>query len=129
VTHIGARVRDYAALSGIGGGMVSELRDAYGQPRVRVYGGRSWERNRSRARSGHYWLEGFAEWLPHVAPQVDPVRVVLEAGRSFDSFRGAGVFVRGYSGQDDYNLGFLTNLRVIHVGIAMGGESRASFRR
>lgn len=109
--------------------MVGELRDVYGQPRVRVYGGRSWEHNRSHKRSGHHWLEGFVEWLPRAAPHVDPVRVVIESGRSFDAFRGAGVFLRGYSGQDDYNLGFLTNLRVIHLGIAMGGESRASFRQ
>ena len=129
MTHVGMRVRDYSLMSGIGGGMVDELREAYGNPPVRLQAGRTWESNRDHARSGSQWLDGFVEFLPSRAPQVDPIRIVVEYGRSFDAFRGAGFFVRAYSGRDDYNLGFLTNLRVVHLGIAMGGEGRPSFRQ
>lgn len=128
VLHLGVKVRDYAALSPIGGGMVDELRSEYGQPRLRVFGGANWERNRNESWSGNSWIEGFVEVLPGRSPQVDPVRFSLEVGHSFDRLDGVGVFARAYSGQDDYNLGFLTNIRVIHVGVAVGGESRMSFR-
>jgi hypothetical protein len=108
--------------------MSRELRDLYGVPRVRLYAGRSWERNPSDGTPGQWWLDGFAEALPGRSPQVDPVRVSVELGRSFDRMKGLGVFLRGYSGQDDYNLGLLTNLRVLHIGVVLGGEARLSFR-
>jgi hypothetical protein len=45
-----------------------------------------------------------------------------------DKKSGWGVFVRAYSGQDDYNLGFLTNLRVLQVGATASGERMPYFR-
>ena len=129
IGYVALRVRDYRLLRGIGGGMSDELRSLYGAPRIRVSAGVQREKNTSQRWPGQTWIEGFVEALPGASSQVDPVRVSLEIGKSFDRLDGMGVFARLYTGQDDYNLGFLTNLRVVHFGVAVGGEGRSAFRR
>ena len=128
VWSAGLRYRNYTLLSGIGGGMTQELQDLYGPHRIRAVGSYSRETNDTRKVPGRLWVEGFIEAMPGAAAQVGSIRVSMEVGRSFDAMQGTGLFARYYRGQDDYNLGFLTKLSVVQVGMVLGGEARIGFR-
>lgn len=126
---LGGQLRAYHPYYGLGGGMAPELRRLYGPGRLRLLANRVVQTNRWLG-PGQFRLEGFVEALLDTRdPSVDPVRVSLEVARTMDKRSGWGVFARGYSGQDDYNLGFLTNLRVLQVGATTSTERMPSFRR
>jgi hypothetical protein len=75
-----------------------------------------------------------ASWaLPRGIPghpdEVPPVRVSVEAARTMDKRGGWGVFARVYTGQDDYNLGFLTRITVLQLGATISQERMPSFHQ
>lgn len=126
---VGAHVRAYQPWYWLGGGMSKELRELYGPTRIRLTANYVWQQERLLCLGpGQLRLEGFAEALPGASDEVDPVRISIEIARTLDRRGGWGLFLRGYSGQDDYNLGFLTNLRVVQFGAIVTGERMPTFR-
>jgi hypothetical protein len=125
---LGAQMREYYLYRNIPGGMTRELADVYGPLRVRALGHRVSQRNDRLFGPGQFRLEGFVELIHGGPPEVDPVRVSLEVARTMDKRSGWGVFLRGYHGQDDYNLGFLTNITVVQLGVTLSGERMPAFK-
>lgn len=126
---LGAQVRDYHLYSGVRGGMSRELRDVYGPTRVRALWNHVAQRGQHRVFGpGQLRWEVMAEWLPGASDRVDPVRGYVELARTMDKRSGWGVFGRVYNGQDDYNLGFLTSIRVLQVGVTTSGERMPAFK-
>jgi len=126
----GAQVRAYQPYYWLGGGMSKELRQLYGPTRVRLLANRVVQRGSGRIFGpGQFRVEGYAEGLlGTVTDEVSRVRLSLEVARTMDKRSGWGVFVRGYSGQDDYNLGFMRQIRVVQVGATASGERMPSFK-
>ena len=106
------------------GGITKEIRPLYGPTRLRLFGGLE-----TRATwlpsylQGRQWLEGWGEYL--FGPRRDelsPVRLHLESGLSLDAVNCLGAFLRFYSGQDYYNLGFTTDFTVLQAGIVFSAS-------
>jgi len=76
---------------------------------------------------GPYWISGWGEHS-NGHERVGKWRGAAEIGKTFDRHHGAGVFLRGYYGHDDYNIAFLRHLAVLQAGITLGGERRPTFR-
>ena len=111
------------------GGITKEIRPLYGPTRLRLFGGLE-----TRAiwlpsyLQGRQWVEGWGEYL--FGPRRDelsPVRLHLESGLSLDAVNGLGAFLRFYSGQDYYNLGFTTDFTVLQAGIVFSASPAQSF--
>jgi hypothetical protein len=128
VVGIFARYRDYAVLSEWPGGMDEDLRRLYGDRRIRAGVDVSWESSSSAWWTGAAWAHGWIEVSNGEAAAVDGMRAALEVGKGFDRAGGTGIFLRYYDGHDDYNAAFLAPLRVLQVGISLGGERRPSLR-
>ena len=126
----GVQVRAYQPYYWLGGGMSKELRRQYGPTRVRVLANRVTQHATGRFFGpGQLRVEGYAEGiLGSLNDEVSRVRLSLELARTMDKRSGWGVFVRGYSGQDDYNLGFMRQINVIQLGATASGERMPSFR-
>lgn len=127
VVGVFARYRDYEALSGWPGGMDPDLRRLYGSRRVRIGIDLSLE-DLWTAPRGPVWAHAWAELSNGEAPAAEGVRFAVEVGKTFDVLNGTGLFARYYDGHDDYNAAFLTPLRVLQIGVSLGGERRASVR-
>lgn len=125
---LGGQVRAYQPYYWLGGGMSEELREVYGPTRVRGLWNSVSQRNGRLFGPGLLRYEAWIEGIFGAAPQVDPVRISLEVARTMDRRSGWGVFARGYHGQDDYNLGFLTNITVLQVGVTQSAERMPAFR-
>jgi len=124
--------RAYSPLSGVGGGMVGELSQAYGPTRVRLtverdqfLPTRRWWRGH-----GHQRLLAWSEYIAGgSALRVPRWRGAAEWGVTDYTRAGAGPFVRLYYGQDDYNLGFTHNLGlVLHLGLSFDPERLPTIR-
>ena len=126
---IGGHVRSSEVYNGLGGSMSKELRDAYGPLRVRLLGQWVGQRNGRFWGPGQRRFEGFVELIPGHPDEVPPVRVSVEAARTMDKRGGWGVFARVYTGQDDYNLGFLTRITVLQLGATISQERMPSFHQ
>ncbi|HEU4722927.1 MAG TPA: hypothetical protein VFS59_16320 [Gemmatimonadaceae bacterium] len=127
---LGAQVRAYQPYYWLGGGMSKELRQQYGPTRVRILANRVRQHATGRFFGpGQLRVEGWAEGiLGSLNDEVSRVRLSLEVARTMDKRSGWGLFARGYSGQDDYNLGFMRQITVIQVGATASGERMPSFR-
>jgi hypothetical protein len=107
------------------GGIGHEQRIRYGQTRVR--GTYEFTQRHTTCPRGRFRFEGFAEYI-HDAPEGVP-RVTVSASPefTFDSVGGWGFFLRYYRGQDYYNLGFLSRLHEVAVGIVFDAGKFAQF--
>ena len=83
-------------------------------------------RFRMTAIRGPFWVSGWAE-SSNGSDRVGKLRTAAEIGKTFDAFRGTGVFARWYKGHDDYNLAFLERINVVQIGFTFGGERRPQF--
>jgi hypothetical protein len=128
---LGGQVRAYQPYYWLGGGLSEELRALYGPTRIRALANHVTQHSSGRFFGpGQFRVEGFVEALAGTRhSSVDPVRVSIEVARTMDKRGGWGLFARVYSGQDDYNLGFLTNIRVLQIGATATAERMPSFRR
>lgn len=126
---VGGHVRLYQPYYEVPGGMSEELRALYGPTRVRLLAHRVRQVD-GRGGPGLYRIEGFVEGLLGARhEELEPLRFSVELARTFDKRSGWGVFARAYAGQDDYNLGFLRNLRVAQVGVTASTERMPTFHR
>jgi hypothetical protein len=122
------RVRDYRTLSGAPGGMNDDLMRLYGSLRIRG-GGEVLSEGKSEGRfRGPRWFSGWAEISNGNAPQIEKWRLLGEIGKTFDGLNGVGFIVQGYWGHDDYNISFLHPIKVVRVGVTLGGERRPTFK-
>lgn len=128
VLGVYVRFRDYTTLSGWPGGMDEDLRRLYGDRRLRVGVDGTWEHGPTDWWSGATWVNAWAEGSNGDAQAARGLRFSAEAGTTFDRLGGTGLFVRYYDGHDDYNAAFLTPLRVLQIGVSLGGERRPSLR-
>jgi hypothetical protein len=112
----------------LGGSMSKELRDAYGPLRVRLLGQHVSQRA-AYFGPGQLRFEGMMELIPGHPDEVPPIRASIEAARTFDKRGGWGLFARAYTGQDDYNLGLLTNVTVLQLGATFSQERMPSFHQ
>jgi hypothetical protein len=128
---VGGQVRAYQPYYWLGGGMSEQLRGLYGPTRVKVLANHVVQHPSGWLFGpGQFRVEGYLEGiLGTLGDEVPPVRVSLELARTMDKRSGWGVFIRGYAGQDDYNLGFMRNIRVVQVGATASGERMPSFLR
>jgi hypothetical protein len=126
----GGQVRAYQPYYWLGGGLSEELRRLYGPTRVRVLANRVIQRRDGRYFGpGQFRVEGWVEGILGTRTQdVDPVRLSLEIARTMDKRSGWGLFIRAYSGQDDYNLGFMQNIRVVQLGVTATNERLPYFK-
>ena len=124
--------RAYSPLSGIGGGMVGELSQAYGPTRIRLtverdqfLSTRRWWRGH-----GHQRLLAWGEYIAGGSVlRVLRWRGAAEWGVTDYTRAGAGQFVRLCYGQDDYYLGFTQNLGlVLHLGLSFDPERLPTIR-
>lgn len=111
------------------GKITDEIYPLYGPTRLRLFGG--WEtkaQSLPRSLRGQQWVEGWGEYLfDPLADDVSPFRFSLEAGFTLDKLNGLGAFVRFYSGQDYYNLGFMDELSLFQFGIVFSSSPAQSF--
>lgn len=128
IVSVFARVRDYHLLSGVPGGMDTDLRRLYGATRVRAGADYTCETAEAGCFLGISWAGAWAEYSNGTARAVKGARIAVEVGRTLDWLGGTGFFVRYYNGHDDYNAAFLTSLNVVHIGVSLGGERRPSFK-
>lgn len=88
----------------------------------------TWEHGPTDWWSEATWVSAGAEGSNGDARAAEGVRFAGEAGTTFDRFGGAGLFARYYDGHGDDNAAFLTPLRVLQIGVSLGGERRPSLR-
>ncbi len=121
------RVRDYRSVSWIGGGMSDDLQRLYGAVRIRAGGEAVFETDGDGRFRGPHLIDG---WIEHAGgrSRAGSWRGAVEYSKTFDGINGTGVFVRGYAGHDDYNIAFLRQIRVLQIGVILGGERRPTFR-
>jgi hypothetical protein len=135
---LGGQVRAYQPYYWLGGGMSKGLRQQYGPTRVRALANRVQQCGSGNASApcrltrffgpGQFRMEGYIEAiLGTLAEDVSRARLSFELARTMDKRSGWGVFARGYSGQDDYNLGFMRQIRVFQIGATASGERMPAF--
>ncbi|MFN2398813.1 MAG: hypothetical protein ABR543_09290 [Gemmatimonadaceae bacterium] len=129
-SSIGIAARLHKPLSGIPSGMTKELRDLYGTTQVMAVAERLERKQRGifGLGPGQMRLEAFAEYLVGGPDEVPPVRLSVEISRTYDRKGGWGGFARYYYGQDYYNLGFLTTLSVLQIGLIVDQEHLPTFK-
>jgi hypothetical protein len=104
-----------------------DIVDLIGRARVNARGAYAWRHLRGcrkRLETG-----GGLTWNPGVAEGVDELSYFVQASCYPAVNGGWGYFVRVYSGQDYYNIGFLRNITRLQVGLTFNQTDWFRFRR
>lgn len=108
------------------GAIEEELEELYGTTRVSALSEVAW---REAWRCAKLRLGGAVQYIHDPAPEVRKIAVSAEGACVLGPLAGTrwGFFVRYYSGQDYYNLGFLDNISRLHAGVTFDQERFTSF--
>ncbi len=109
-------------LSYLPGGLDREQAAYY--PQVQATFGAEWARAWLR---GTWIMGGEARWLDHTAPKVGNWALSTEVSYSPIKLPGWGFFGRYYTGMDYYNLGFMEEVRYLHLGLVWDLGSSVKF--
>ncbi|MGQ0815604.1 MAG: hypothetical protein ACT4O1_14305 [Gemmatimonadota bacterium] len=123
--YVGAGVEAHRGpvLNSLPGKISDEQAELYGSWRWQLHAG-------GGLRTGYPrdgWLFDFTfEHAPNADASIPSWSTSLEIARTFEHLEGWGVYVRGFYGQDFYNLRFAQKIKRFHVGL---GWSQERFER
>ncbi len=109
----------------VGGSIKPALADRYGPTRI-LFGAMAAQRGLWRC--GRAAADARLQYLTDNHPDVPALIFQLEGACFPSSWGGAGLFVRFYTGQDYYNLGFTESISRLQFGVTLQRDQFLSFR-
>ncbi len=109
----------------VGGSIKPALADRYGPTRI-LFGAMAAQRGLWRC--GRAAADTRLQYLTDNHPDVPALIFQLEGACFPSSWGGAGIFVRFYTGQDYYNLGFTESISRLQFGVTLQRDQFLSFR-
>ena len=109
----------------VGGSIKPTLAERYGPTRI-LFGGMAARRDLWRC--GRAAVDARFQYLTNKHPDVPALITQLEGDCFPARWGGAGLFVRFYSGQDYYNLGFTEKITRLQFGVTLQRDQLLGFR-